>query len=203
MEAVTSLEHYRRAAARRRAAPRPRPTFYFDLASPYTYLAAERADRMFSRLEWCPALSDALQGELRIGEEERAAITRRASLLGLPIVWPICAPLPVVGAMRVASLACELGVGAPFVLAASRLVYCGGFDIDEPEILAEASAAAGIELEDMLEAAGDPARDGPLEAAGRRLLAAGADRLPALQVGRLLFCGEDRLPAAFAARATA
>src|SRR5204862_43248 len=41
-------------------------------------------------------------------------------------------------------------------------------------------------------------RDGPLEAAGRRLLAAGADRLPAVRVGRTLICGEDRLAEASA-----
>jgi hypothetical protein len=35
------------------------------------------------------------------------------------------------------------------------------------------------------------------------LLAAGADRLPALRVGRLLFCGEERLSEAVAARASA
>ena len=105
--------------------------------------------------------------------------------------------------MRVASLAGERGLGAAFVLAASRLVFCGGFDIDEPEILAEAGAAAGIDLGEMLHAAGDAGRDGPIEEAGRMLLAAGADRLPALRVGRMLFCGEDRLCEAFAARASA
>ena len=110
----------------------------------------------------------------------------------------------VTGAMRVASLATERGVGAAFVLAATRLVFCGGFNIDDPEILAEAAAAAGIDLGEMLEAAGDPRRDGPIDAAGRRLLAAGVDRLPVLQVGPALFCGEDRLPdAVAAARASA
>jgi hypothetical protein len=32
-----------------------------------------------------------------------------------------------------------------------------------------------------------------VEAAGRRLLAAGADRLPALRVGRALYWGEDQI----------
>ena len=203
MRVVTSLDQYRRDAERRRGGMRRRPTFYFDLASPYTYLAAERADRMFSGLEWRPASSDVLQCPPLLDEAERATITRRAGLLGLPIVWPMGPAEPVVGATRVASLAGERGLGAAFVLAASRLVFCGGFDIDEPEILAEAAAAAGIDLGDMLHAAGDVSRDGPIEDAGRMLLAAGADRLPALRVGRMLFCGEDRLCEAFAARASA
>ena len=203
MEPVASLDQYRLSAARRYRRDRSRPMFYFDLASPHTYLAAERADRMFARLEWCPASSDALQCSTHVEHEERAIIARRATLLGLPLVWPIGPSAPVVGAMRVAALAAERGVGAPFVLAASRLAFCGGFDIDEPEILAEAAAAAGIELGEVLQAAGDAGRDGPIEDAARRLLAAGADRLPALQVGRMLFCGEDRLSEAVAARASA
>ncbi len=202
MEPVTSLDQYRQRAARRRPGTR-RPAFFFDLASPYTYLAAERADRMFSRLEWIPAASEALHCGTFAGDDERAAIGRRADMLGLPIVWPVGPAAPVVGAMRVASLAAQRGVGAAFVLAASRLVFCGGFELDDPEILAEAAAAAGIDLGEMLHAAGDASRDGAIEDAGRKLLAAGADRLPALRVGRMLFCGEDRLAEAFAARASA
>jgi hypothetical protein len=59
----------------------------------------------------------------------------------------------------------------------------------------EAAAAAGIPLDACLDAAGDLARDAKIEAAGRRLLAAGADRVPALQVGRALVWGESRISA--------
>jgi 2-hydroxychromene-2-carboxylate isomerase len=203
MGTVTSLEHHRRAGQRRTAGARqvlPRAALYFDLGSPYTYLAAERADRMFAGLEWLPASAEALRcRELGAGEPRAAA--ERAQLLGLPLVWPEDRPYRVLGAMRVASLAAERGCGAAFVLAASRLAFCGGFDIDDPEILAEAAAAAGIGLRDALHAAGDRARDAAIEDAGRLLLAAGAQRLPALRVGRLLFCGEDRLTEAAVARA--
>ena len=186
-------------AAGRHAASRA--TLYFDLSTPYTYLAAERADRLFARLEWLPAAADVLQaGDL--DDEVRRTVSERAALLGLPFVWPEEPPRDTRGAMRVAALAAERGRGAAFVLAASRLAFCGGFDIEDPEILAEAAAAAGIGLQEALAAAGDVGRDGPIEATGRQLLAAGATRLPALRVGRMLFCGEDRLlEAAAAARA--
>jgi 2-hydroxychromene-2-carboxylate isomerase len=92
-----------------------------------------------------------------------------------------------------------VGRGGAFVLAAGRLAFCGGFDLDDPEILAEAAAAAGIPLDACLHAAGDPHHDGAMEGAGRRLLAAGADRLPALRIGRSLFWGEQRVGAAAAA----
>jgi 2-hydroxychromene-2-carboxylate isomerase len=204
MGTVTSLEDHRRTRSRRVVGARqllPQPTLFFDLCSPYTYLVAERADRLFEGLEWRPASADVLPGGELDAEDQRTA-DARARLLGLPLVWPEDRPYRVLAAMRVASLAAERGCGAAFVLAASRLAFCGGFDIDDPEILAEAAGAAGIALDDALHAAGDVARDGPIEAAAGMLLAAGAQRLPLLQVGRTLFCGEDRLmEAAAAARA--
>jgi len=203
MGVLTSLDSYRATAPRQPRRAPVRPRFYFDLASPHTYLAAERAERMFAGLTWQPASSDALECGGTMGEDERASVARRARLLGLPLVWPAEPPRRAVGAMRVAALAAERGRGAAFVLAASRLGYCGGYSIDDPETLAEAAAAAGIELDEMLRAAGDVRRDGPIEEAGRRLLAAGADRLPVLRVGRMLFCGEERLSEAIAARASA
>jgi len=53
-----------------------------------------------------------------------------------------------------------------------RLAFCGGFDLDDPEVLAEAAAAAGVPLDDCLRAARDPALDAPALRAARRLLAA-------------------------------
>ena len=203
---IASLEEHRQARRSRlpgaaRQGP-ARATLYFDLGSPYTYLAAERAERLFARLEWTPASADILHG-VRLTDEHVLAASERAALLGLPLVWPEEPSHSVRGAMRVASLAAERGCGGAFVLAASRLAFCGGFDIDDPEILAEAAAAAGIGLAETLAAAGDVARDGPIEDTGRGLLAAGATCLPALRVGRMLFCGEDRLLEAAAARSAA
>lgn len=203
---LVSLDRYRVVATRRRLAARRaglRPALYFDLQSPYTYLAAERADRMFAGLRWLPASSAALGSGAVPCDAERDAIVRRADALDLPLVWPAEPPSETLEAMRVASLATEQGVGAQFVLATTRLLFCGGYSIGDPEILAEAAAASGIDWHDTLRAAGEAERDGPIEEAGRRLLAAGADRLPALRVGGRLFCGEDRLGEAAAARASA
>jgi 2-hydroxychromene-2-carboxylate isomerase len=167
----------------------PRVTFFFDLSSPFTYLAAERVDRLFGSLVWKPVLEEVLQAPA----PSREQADERARTLGMPLVWPDLGPETVRPAMRVASLAADRGRAAPFVLAASRLAFCGGFELDHPEVLAEAAAAASLGLEDCLRAAGDVRRDGPMEQAARRLLANGADRLPALRVGRVLFSGEDRI----------
>ncbi len=169
-------------------------TFFFDLASPFTYLAAERVERLLGSVTWRPVAAEALhRGLCPTGPEQREEAERRAASLGMPIVWPDGFPAPVPAAMRAAAYAAECGRGAPFTLAAARLAYCGGFDLADPEVLAEAAAVAGIGLEECLHAAGDVSRDGPLEAAGRGLLVAGAERLPVFAIAGSLISGEDRL----------
>jgi 2-hydroxychromene-2-carboxylate isomerase len=186
-----------------RARRGPRVTFFFDLVSPWTYLAAERAERLFASDRWRPATGDAIAGGRRAPdpreEAQRAAAERRADELRLPLVWPDGWPLSGRGAMRVAALAAERGRAAPFVLAASRLAFCGGYELDDPEVIAEAAAASGLALDDALAAAGQIRRDGPMERTALRLLRRGADELPAVTVGRQLFAGEARLAEAAAA----
>ena len=198
----------RRAALRpRRPAglrSRSRAEFFFDLACPFTYLAAERIERAFDEVEWRPAFADALRRSSLARDAFGAASVRRAAeeraaALRLPLVWPERFPAEVPAAMRVAGYAAESGRGAAFVLAATRLAFCGGFDLDDPEILAEAAAAAGVVLEDTLHAARYEGRDGAIASAGRAVLAAGADQLPALRVGRALYWGEDRISQALLA----
>ena len=195
----------------RRDRPRQRPAslhaeFLFDLACPFTYLAAERIERAFDDVTWTPASTTALRRASPASDEVapaavRGAAEERAAALRLPLVWPENWPAEVPAAMRVAAHAAENGRGAVFALAAGRLAFCGGFDLDDPEIIAEAAAAAGLGLDACLHAAGDRGRDGAIEAAGRRLLAAGADRLPALRIGRALYWGESQVTdAAIAAR---
>jgi 2-hydroxychromene-2-carboxylate isomerase len=167
-------------------------SFHFDLLSPWTYLAAERVERQFAGMRWRPVVPDVLAPE-ETDEDARRAVELRAAELRMPLVWPETWPSAGRRAMRVASLAAQRGRAAPFVLAASRLAFCGGYDLDDPEALAEAAAAAGLGLEECLKAAADLRRDGPLERAGLRLLAQGAEELPVFVVGHVVFCGERRL----------
>jgi 2-hydroxychromene-2-carboxylate isomerase len=204
--------------AERRAARRPAPSgprrertraqFFFDLACPFTYLAAERVERAFDEVIWTPASGAALRRGALAGDAVATAAVRRAAeeraaALRLPLVWPERFPTEASAAMRVAARAQAAGRGAAFVLAATRLAFCGGFDLEDPEILAEAAAAAGVVLDECLHAARDEGFDGEIEAAGRLLLSVGADRLPALRVGRALYWGERRVGDALAAARTA
>jgi 2-hydroxychromene-2-carboxylate isomerase len=201
MGEVIQLEERRR---RRRAGGRVRTRgellrteFLFDLACPFTYLAAERVDRAFESVVWTPVSRAAVTRDSHADDPVALrrlcrAVEARAGQLRMPLIWPERFPADVPAAMRVASYAADCGRGAAFTLAAGRLAYCGGFDLEDPEIITEAAAAAGLSLDACLQAARDESRDGRLEAAGRRLLAAGADLLPALRVGHALFAGEER-----------
>ena len=212
---VIMLSERREARRRRATAPRrerSRAQFFFDLSCPFTYLVAERVERAFDDVSWTPACAATLGRSSLATDVGSAAVVRRAAeeraaVLRMPLVWPERFPSEVSAAMRVATLAGEAGRGAAFVLAATRLAFCGGFDLDDPETLAEAAAAAGVVLEDCLQAARDEGRDGEIERAGRVLLAAGAVSLPALRVGRALYSGErqvgEAMVAARVARAAA
>jgi 2-hydroxychromene-2-carboxylate isomerase len=184
----------RRAAVRARRSRHgrsPRIELFFDLSDPFSYLAAERVERSFEAVVWTPAVRSVVHPAATAGDRERAEA--RARELRMPLVWPERHLRGFPRAMRAASLASELGRGAAFALAAGRLAYCGGFDLEEPEILAEAAAAAGVGLGASLNAARDRSRDTAMVHAAEALLAIGADRLPALSVGGLVFSGEERI----------
>jgi 2-hydroxychromene-2-carboxylate isomerase len=187
-----------RRSRRRPAATAVTGEFFFDLASPFTYLAAERVERALDQVIWTPAWAITLRcRDLPAGEDDASEVfvraEERAAALRLPLEWPERWPAPVPAAMRVAHFAGQTGRGAAFVLAATRLAFAGGFDLEDLEILTEAAAAAGLPLDDCLRAAREDRRDGALEAAARRLLAFGADRLPALAVGDRVLWGETRV----------
>jgi 2-hydroxychromene-2-carboxylate isomerase len=189
---VISLDQHRAQRAEVAARP-PRVDCFFDLADPASYLAFERVERLSATIAWRPAV---LPGGGR--RWTPAHVEARAWELRLPLMWPDREGA-FARAMRVAAYACEQGRAAPFVLAASRLAFCGGFDLDDPLVLAEAIAAAGLGLEAAWAAAADPERDVAMHTAGRFLAAQGATELPVLQAGRALFAGEARIAEAAAA----
>ena len=172
---------------------RTRAQFFFDLACPFTYLAAERLERAFDEVVWTPGVGGRAAPRRTWPRAVRRAAEERAAALRLPLVWPERFPADVPAAMRVAACAAEAGRGAAFVLAATRLAFCGGFDLDDPEILAEAAAAAGLGSRTACARRATTAATARSRRAGQALLAAGADRLPALRIGRALYWGERRV----------
>ncbi len=168
-----------------------KPAFFFELGCPFSYLAAERVERLLGDVDWIPTTG--LGGRHECGPELRASAERRAAELRLPLLWPERFPASVPGALRAAVRAGQAGAGARFALAVVRLAFCGGFDLEDPEVLAEAAAAAGLTLDECLEAASDASLDLELEATSSGLIAQGVRQLPAVRVGKQFYDGERRL----------
>ena len=115
MGEVISLEQRRGSRAGTRShgttvSRRPACALWFDLASPSTYFAAERADRLFPGLAWRPVLAapehDAPLTEAGVDALHGAAAAR-AQELRMPLVWPEGRPVAGRAAMRVAAFAAE------------------------------------------------------------------------------------------------
>ena len=188
-----------RRTPRRRPPELVRPTFFFDLACPLSYLVAERIERTLGDAECVPVAGASLAAQAGSAPSSRPCAVR-----------PSCAPASCdcrscgPTASRPTSRArcarprsrVKLAPAPRFALAASRLAFCGGFDLDDPETLAEAAAAAGVPLDACLEAAGDPDLDEPPLLAAAELRARGVETVPAIDVGGRLFGGEAGLLAA-------
>ena len=136
----------------------PRAVFYFDLGSPYAYLAAERVSGVFSERgleapEWQPVLLGGLFKRFDRGSwantPERAAgvaeVERRAAEYGLPeIRWPDPFPGNTLIAMRAATFAKQTGRTVAFALAAFRQAFAAGKDLSDPDIVLLAAAACEL-----------------------------------------------------------
>src|ERR1700733_13395697 len=172
-----------------------RVAFFYDVACPFSYLVAEGVERVLGEVEWMPAPAGGLDGGARRTrfEDAREAPEPRAEDMPLPLVCPDTFPANPRHALRAASHPAERGPGANFALAPTRLAFCGGFDLEDPEILAVAASAAGLSIPGCLTAARGPSRDHTLWATARglragglrgRAAAAGGPARPALARGR-------------------
>lgn len=176
------------------------PAFFFDVRCPWSYLAAERVERRLPEAEWVAVDAAALSPTLPGADPARARsrVEAQARGLRLPLVWPEQFPVRAPCVQRAAAFACELGAGPAFALAAGRLAFCGGFSLEDPDVVAEAAAAAGVPLGACLEAAGEPWRDEELGEVSAALRGAGIVRLPAFRVASHWLHGEDALEVAAA-----
>jgi 2-hydroxychromene-2-carboxylate isomerase len=172
---------------------------YYDLGSPYAYLAVERAASVLGaapRLQ--PVLAGAIFNHRGRGSwghtETRAAnqaeIEARAARYGLPpVTWPPGWPPNTLAAMRAA-----VWGGEPFARAAFRAAFAHGADLGDVAVLQEIAHAIGLDAAQLPAAIADPRVKDALRAASDAAIALGVPGVPTLALpdGRLLF-GDDRL----------
>ncbi|MGE5407167.1 MAG: 2-hydroxychromene-2-carboxylate isomerase [Syntrophothermus sp.] len=190
-----------------------RATFYYDLGSPYAYLAAERISGLFTEAaleqpEWQPVLLGGLFK--RFGRESwgsgpgreagMAACERRAAAYGLPpIVWPEPWPGDMLTAMRAATFAKRTGRAVSFSLAAFRQAFAAGRDLGVPDNVYIAAAACELHPRAVEKAAGSRSVKEALRSATEAAAARGVEGVPAVVVEGEVFWGDDRLEEAVAA----
>lgn len=185
--------------------------FYYDLGSPYAYLAAERVDEVIpGDVEWRPVL---LGGLFRATGRSSWALTatreagvaeveRRAGRRGLPpVIWPEPWPGDGLVAMRAAVIAHRIGRGREFALQALRLHFCDGRSLNERDAIEAALARTGLDPPRVLDAATDQAAKTELRALTADALARGVTGVPSVVAGGQVFWGDDALEQA--ARAVA
>src|SRR5687767_8438239 len=144
-----------------------KPVLYFDLGSPYAYLATARAE---SVLGVAPELEPVLLGAIfqrrgwgswsQTPELDRNVreIQRRAAAYGLePPAWPEGWPSGGLPAMRAATWAKQHGAVDAFTHAAYRRAFVDGRDVAQVEVLAEAADEAGLDGGALPAAIQDPA----------------------------------------------
>jgi len=182
------------------------PTLFYDLGSPYAYLAVSRAGAVIGvepRLE--PVLLGAifsLRGHGSWSQTERRAdnvaeVEARAARYGLPpLRWPPGWPPNTLAAMRACAWA-----GEEFARVAFRRAFADGQDLAGRAVLAQVAEEAGVDPRAMLAAIETPEVKDRLKAATAAAWERGVTGVPTVLAGGRLFYGDDRLDEAAGALA--
>lgn len=180
--------------------------FYFDLSSPYSYLAATQlpaiAERTGAKILYKPVVLMAVFKEA--GNDMPAKIPLKAKYMlqdlqrwsrhyGVPFKFSSHFPLNTIKAMRLVLAAEEQGKAEAAALAAFRGMWAEDRDISKPEVLADIAKEAGLDPAAALAAIETPAIKDKLRANTEEASARGVFGAPAIFVGDDLFWGNDRL----------
>ena len=186
-----------------------RPLFFYDLGSPYSYLAAERVNSVLPVVpEWRPILLGGLfkrfgRSSWAHGPEREAGmreVERRAAEYGLMQVrWPDPWPGDMLRAMRAATFAKESGRAVAFSLAAFRQAFAGGRDLSDVDNVLLAAAACELHPRAVLKAIDTDSVKRRLREETDDAAERGVFGVPTVVVGDEVFWGDDRLEDAAAA----
>ena len=161
-----------------------RARFFYDLASPVAYLAAERVNHVLGEVpEWVPVRLGEV-GPFRCEEEVaayREDVERAAARQGLqPLRWPDPFPADSHWAMLAATYAKEIGRAVAFSLAAFRQAFAGGRDLSRRDNVLLAAAACEMHPAAVIKGAELRGTRERLEAATEQARAAGVRDVPAV-----------------------
>jgi 2-hydroxychromene-2-carboxylate isomerase len=183
----------------------PSITFYFDLGSPFAYLAAERLNTLLpDPVHWQPVLLGGLfrltgrsswaLGDYRRRQAGMADIERRALAYGLPPMrWPDPWPADYLSAMRATTYAFSIGRGRDFAMQAYRDAFAHGSELSVADNVLRSAARAGLDADAVRAGASDPQIKQALRDATDAAYDRGVFGVPTIAIGDELFWGDDRL----------
>src|SRR3954453_9165019 len=180
------------------------PVFYYELQSPYSWLAAERINQTLPETPvWKPVSYGHIVAHTGVEpwsfKEDRSEdfdeIANRAKerkLLDVryPPEWP---KFSTVKALRAATFAMEIGQGIAFSLAAFRQQFNAGRRLDDVDTVLLAGAACELHANAILKNLERESIKQKLTDATNEAIQRGVTGVPTVAVGDQLFHGDDRL----------
>lgn len=180
---------------------------YFDLVSPYSYLALELAPAfaLEHEIRWRPvpmvygALLDAtgLVGPVESDPKRRYTfrdVQRAARLHGLDLVGPPAHPFRSLEALRLTLTVENPDDRLALARRLARAAWAEKADLTDGETLASLAEETGVDARRLEDRIRDPGVKAALREATEEALAAGVFGVPTFRLGRELFWGHDRLP---------
>ena len=181
--------------------------FFWDVGSPYTYLASTRIEGVAHAcgavVRWRPFLLGGVFRETanRPPLEVPAKLNYMlddlrtwAAHYNIPFAFPSPFPINSLLPMRAAVGADRLGKGKEFAAAVLRALWSEGKDPGLPETLNEAARSAGLDGEELTRLAQDPEIKEALKQNTAEAVKRGAFGAPTFFVGTKMFWGNDRIP---------
>ena len=205
------MQRYRRAIYER-IGDMPTLEFFYDVGSPWTYLAFHRIEAVAAEggaeLIWKPILVGGVFNAVNpaVYESRANPVKPRMAYMGkdladwarsyeLEIVWPPAVfPVNSVKAMRGALVALDEGCVAAYSRAAFEAYWGANVDISQDEILAEVARSVGLDADEFVRRIGSREIKDRLRANTDELIARGGFGSPTVIVdGNDLYFGNDRL----------
>lgn len=202
--ALISLSRFLKGKVERAA---PHLTFWFDIHSPWCWLAAERigllAEKHGAELSWrplhLPGLIETIDGRRPL-EENKAFLAwyqedlqDHARLQGLPVHYHPHYPLRNSRALRASLHAIDEGHGDAFVRRLFRAYWSEEADITDLDLLGRLGSECGLDAAAVATAAQSPELTARLAANTTEAIARGVFGVPTIDTGQKLYFGNDRL----------
>ncbi len=184
----------------------PTIEFFWDVGSPYTFLASTRIDQIAEacdvQVQWRPFL---LGGVFReTGNRPPLEVPAKLNYMlddlntwaahyGIRMGFPSCFPVNSLLPMRAAVGADTLGKGREFAKAVLEALWVAGKDPGQQDTLNEVAASVGLDGQKLAEMAQDPRIKDALKKNTAEAVERGAFGAPTFFVGKKMFWGHDRL----------